>query len=110
MEQIYNKLVRDNIPNIIKNNNEEPIFRVLNDDENKQALKDKLYEEYQELISASNTENLIEECIDMLEIIFAILETESVNINEGLEQMKLKSDKKGGFTKKIFLEKVITNK
>ena len=28
----YNKLVRDNIPNIIKNNGEIPITRLLNDD------------------------------------------------------------------------------
>ena len=28
MERIYNKLVRDNIPNIIRKNNETPIIRV----------------------------------------------------------------------------------
>ena len=33
MEKVYNKLVRDNIPNIIKNNNDIPIYRILNDDE-----------------------------------------------------------------------------
>lgn len=33
MDQIYNKLVRDNIPDIIKENGEEPIYRVLNEDE-----------------------------------------------------------------------------
>ena len=31
MERIYNKLVRDNIPNIIRKNNETPIIRVLNE-------------------------------------------------------------------------------
>ena len=33
MEKVYNKLVRDNIPNIIRNNNEEPITRILSDAE-----------------------------------------------------------------------------
>lgn len=33
MEKIYNKLVRDNIPEIIRGNGEEPICRVLSDTE-----------------------------------------------------------------------------
>lgn len=43
MEQIYNKLVRDKIPEIIKNNNEEPITRILNDIDYKKELENKLY-------------------------------------------------------------------
>ena len=31
MEQVYNKLVRDKIPEIIESNNEIPITRILND-------------------------------------------------------------------------------
>lgn len=46
MEQIYNKLVRDNIPNIISKNGETPITRVLSDVEYKEELERKLYEEY----------------------------------------------------------------
>ena len=33
MEIVYDKLVRDNIPEIIKSNNEEPIYRKLDDNE-----------------------------------------------------------------------------
>ena len=44
MEKTYNKLVRDNIPNIIKNNGEDPITRILTNEEYKQELEKKLYE------------------------------------------------------------------
>ena len=47
MEKVYNKLVRDNIPNIIKSNGEIPIIRILDNDEYKKELENKLYEEYQ---------------------------------------------------------------
>ena len=51
MEKVYNKLVRDNIPEIIKENNDgEAITRILSDEEYKKALEDKLYEEYQEVL------------------------------------------------------------
>ena len=36
MEQVYNKLVRDKIPEIIESNNEIPITRILNDKEYKE--------------------------------------------------------------------------
>lgn len=44
MEQIYNKLVRDKIPNIIKNNGGEPYTRILSNDEYIENLKKKLIE------------------------------------------------------------------
>ena len=49
----YNKLVRDKIPEIIKNNNETPITRILSDEEYKIELEKKLYEEYQEVLESS---------------------------------------------------------
>ena len=52
MERIYNKLVRDNIPNIIKEKGEEPITRILSDEEYKKELEKKLNEELKN-ISAS---------------------------------------------------------
>ena len=42
MERIYNKLVRDNIPEKIKSNGEMPIIRTLSFDEYKIELEKKL--------------------------------------------------------------------
>ena len=41
MEKIYNKLVRDKIPNIIKENGETPVVRILDETEYKKELEKK---------------------------------------------------------------------
>ena len=46
MEKVYNKLVRDNIPEVIMNDGEYPVIRVLSDEEYKKELERKLLEEY----------------------------------------------------------------
>ena len=45
MERIYNKLVRDKIPNIIKEKGETPVVKTLDEIEYKKELEKKLYEE-----------------------------------------------------------------
>lgn len=102
MEQIYNKLVRDKIPEIIKNNNEEPITRILNDIDYKKELENKLYEEYQEIL-----EDRLEELADMLEIISSLAKLENSTLNNVIEIANKKVLKRGSFENKIFLEKVI---
>lgn len=56
MEKIYNKLVRDKIPEIIENDGEKPIVRVLNDNEYKKELEKKLKEEYEEFLIAEKNQ------------------------------------------------------
>lgn len=107
MEKVYNKLVRDNIPEIIKGNNDgEAVTRILNDDEYKKALEDKLYEEYQEVLDASG-EDRLEELADMLEIMISLAKIEKANLEKIIEKAKKKKAKRGGFDKKLYLEKVV---
>ena len=106
MERVYNKLVRDNIPNIIKNKGEEPVVRLLDDNEYKIELEKKLYEEYQEVISASGSDRL-EELADMLEVIRALAKLENNDLNDIIKIADEKNTKRGAFEDKIFLEKVI---
>jgi len=106
MERIYNKLVRDKIPNIIKEKKETPVVKILDDDEYKEALEKKLYEEYQEVKEASG-EDRIEELADMLEIIKALAKLENKTLDNVIEIANKKVDKRGAFEEKIFLEKVI---
>lgn len=106
MERIYNKLVRDKIPNIIKEKGETPIIKVLDESNYKEELEKKLYEEYKEVLEASGNDR-IEELADMLEVIRALAGLENKNLNDIIDIANKKSEKRGSFDEKIFLEKVI---
>ena len=104
MEQIFNKLVRDNIPNIIKQNGEESVTKILDYEEYKKELYKKLLEEANEVINAQNKDAIFEELADVFEILKAIAELEDKNINDVEEIANQKRLKRGGFSKRIFLE------
>lgn len=106
MERIYNKLVRDNIPNIIQLNGEMPVTRILEDDVYRMELEKKLNEEYYEVLEASGDDR-IEELADMLEIISALAKLENKTLQDVIDCSERKKEKRGAFEKKIFLEKVI---
>jgi len=105
MEQIYNKLVRDNIPEIIESKGERPIVSILDDLRYKEELEKKLYEEYKEVIEASGNDR-VEELADMIEVIKALAKLENKTLDDVIEVAKVKVKKRGAFDKKIFLEKV----
>ena len=106
MERIYNKLVRDNIPDIIISNNETPVTRVLSDEEYKKALEEKLYEEYEEVISSDGSDRC-EELADMIEVIRSLAKLENRTLEEIISLAKEKRANRGGFDNKNYLEKVI---
>ena len=108
MIKTYNKLVRDNIPDIIKNNGENPITRILTNEEYKQELEKRLYEEYQEVLESSGKDR-IEELADMLEVIKSLAKLENKSLEDIITAANQKNSKRGAFNDKIFLEKVITN-
>ena len=101
----YNKLVRDRIPEIIEGNGEEPITRILNDEEYRSELIKKLNEEYDEVVNASG-EDIIEELADMLEVMESIANLQNKTLDNIIKKKEKKKNKRGGFSKKIFLEGV----
>ena len=106
MERVYNKLVRDKIPEIIEGKNETPVTRILDDDEYKFELEKKLYEEYKEVIESSGEDRLFE-LADMIEVIKSLALLSGKTLEDIIELANGKRNKRGGFEKKIFLEKVI---
>lgn len=107
MERNFNKLVRDNIPKIIKNNGEEAIISILNDDEFKQELLKKLSEECNEVINSNNKKEMLEELGDVLEVIRSLSIICDSNFDEVINVSNKKRNMRGGFDKKIFLHKTI---
>ena len=107
MEKVYNKLVRDNIPEIIINNGGEPIYRELNNEEYWQYLLEKDKEELLEVEKANSLEERKKELADKLELIRAMASFNGFTLNDIIEEADKKKTKNGGFEKKLLLVKVI---
>ena len=96
----YDKLVRDNIPDIIKEKGEDCVTRIAEQHEYLQKLKEKLQEELNEFFESDSEEELA----DMLEVIYAIMAEKGMK-KEQLEEIRVKKlEKRGGFSRKIILE------
>lgn len=102
MIRIYNKLVRDNIPNICISNNQTPKYRVLDDSEYQAALCKKLKEETKEYLISKDKEELA----DILEVVEALAKFQGASLEELLKIKERKAEKNGKFEKKYFLESV----
>lgn len=107
VEQIYDKLVRDRIPEIIVKNGEKPIYRILSDNEYWEYLLKKDSEELEEVKTASNLLELKKELADKLELIKSMAEYSGFSLQDIIEEADKKVLKNGAFKKRILLEKVI---
>ena len=100
---IYNKLVRDKIPEIIEKSGKSCEIEILSDEEYLQMLDKKLDEELAEYHQEQN----IEELADLLEVLYATVKARGYSIEE-LEQVRVEKKKvRGGFEGKILLKSVI---
>lgn len=101
--KVYNKLVRDKIPEIITKDNRKPITTILNNKDYLIELNRKIQEEVKEYIEGNN----IEELADIVEVIYGILNAKNISLEEFENIRKSKVQKRGAFKEKIFLEKVL---
>ena len=102
-EIIYDKLVRDKIPKIIEKSGKHCEIEILSDEKHLEMIDKKLDEELAEYHKDQN----IEELADLLEVIYAATKARGYSLEE-LEKVRAeKAEKRGGFDKKILLQKVI---
>lgn len=104
MKKVFNKLVRDKIPEIILKNGCTPEIEILDNQEYLHHLDEKLMEECNEVICAKNAKDKAEELADVLEVMYATAISFKIPFEE-IEKVRLdKKEKRGGFDSKIFLK------
>lgn len=96
----YHKLIRDNIPDIIRAKGDAPVTHIADDAEYWLKLKEKLHEELAEFTEAEN----MEELADILEVIDAIIDYKGFDRTELHALQQAKRTKRGGFMKRIILD------
>lgn len=102
-KRIYNKLVRDRVPEAIVAGGDKCLHEVIDDD---QAFLDALDEKLDEELAEYQTSKDIDKLADVLEVIYAICEAHDLTFQD-LEQIRLdKRARRGGFTKKFLLTEI----
>ncbi|MFC5972607.1 hypothetical protein ACFPYI_14815 [Halomarina salina] len=102
MADEYDKLVRDDIPEIIEANGERPVVHHVEGEEYTQRLLDKLDEE----VGEYRSDQTVEELADVLEVVHALCETHGVDWSELQHQREQKADRRGHFKNGVMLERV----
>ena len=100
---VYNKLVRDRIPEIIEQTGKTCTCSILSDEDYLKMLDEKLNEELAEY----QEDKSMEELADLLEVIKAVALARGSSFEKVEEIRRAKAEKRGGFDKRIYLEEVI---
>lgn len=103
------KLIRDKVPNYLRNRNVQTNERVMDHDEYLERLRNKLFEEAREVIDAKNKEELTEELGDVLEVMLAYANENDISF-EAVDKARIrKKNEYGGFEAKIYNASVELN-
>ena len=102
--EVYNKLVRDKIPEVIESKGLVPTTHIADDKEYRQSLKAKLLEEVDEFLKDENRE----EIADIIEVLTAIQLYKNFDPAEVETIRQKKAQERGGFKGRIILETVKT--
>ena len=99
--KIYDKLVRDRIPEIIEASGSKCEVEIVSDEVALEYLYKKLGEEVSELLEDKN----LDEICDVMEVLFAISKKYGYSEDEVLGRKKKKKDARGGFEDNLILKK-----
>ena len=96
------KLVRDRIPEIIKESGKTPRIEILDEGRFMTSLLEKVVEEAEEL-RVAKLEQVAEEIADVLEVLLAVAESHRLEWTAIEETRRKKHELRGGFSQRIFL-------
>lgn len=99
MEKIYNKLVRNKIPEIIRASGKRCVVATVSDEDYLRLLDQKLEEELAEYQDSK----AIEELADLIEVIAATAVARGCSWEELMQIRDRKRSERGGFEDKILL-------
>lgn len=105
--KMLQKLVRDNIPQLIEKSGRTPQYRVLPKLLRRGALIDKLHEEVHELVQTETPEEFLEEAADLYEVLLALVYENGFIDADLMFKTKQKRREKGGFDRFVWLEKIV---
>ncbi len=97
----FEKLVRDRIPFLMQESGTEPEFRIARAREIASLMRQKIWEELDELMRARKREKIIEESADVLETVEAYCALHGITMDEVMRAKKQKLKEKGGFEKRF---------
>ena len=99
---VYNKAVRDRIPKIIRDSGASCTVKHLGDEEFLPFLERKLVEEVEEYGESGS----VEELVDLVEVVYRILELKKVSVEVFNEMREEKAKKRGRFERNTLLLEV----
>jgi len=98
----YNKLVRDKIPEIIRESGKTCTIRYADEKEHLELLEEKLQEEVSEYVEAKN----LEELADIMEVLFGLAKNLGFSEEDLLKCRENKRNQRGGFEEGVVLLEV----
>ena len=107
--KIYNKLIRDRIPEIIAKDGNTADIIILSEESFKQAIKEKLIEEATEVCNADNRDEVLSELADLQEVMDTIKQMYNINTLEVNTIQAVKALQRGKFEKRLYLKSVKEN-
>jgi len=104
--KIYNKLIRDRIPEIIEKDGNTADIIILSEESFKQAIKEKLIEEATEVLNADNRDEVLSELADLQEVMDTIKQLYNINSLEVNTIQAVKALQRGKFEKRLYLKQI----
>lgn len=105
-KQQISKLVRDKIPQLLEASGKKATFSSLTKESRREALRNKLDEEVNELNVATSPEEILEEIADVYEVLMAMVYEAGYIDADLFLKAKQKKREKGAFDDFIWLENV----